>query len=241
MNTIKEVVQSKKKTTTKKLSKNDSSSKHHGSSKDKVLLIGAGGTGGYLALALSKTYNLIVADGDVYEEKNLNRQPLTIVGQNKAKRIKDITPVIAYDKYLTGNEDFEGVTLIISAVDNDRARRSAMQIAQREQVPLIICQNEMWNPMAWLCTVNEINSLSSPYHQYNLANLDVSGSKYNCSGVLESTDEVTQTASANLASAGLVMMIINSMKAEKEDNWLREIECVPHPIWKTIKQAKETK
>ena len=60
----------------------------------KIVLLGAGGTGGYLiphlyriAHSINKSIRIIVCDGDVVEEKNLIRQNFVRqdIGHNKAK------------------------------------------------------------------------------------------------------------------------------------------------------------
>ena len=64
----------------------------------KVILLGAGGTGGYIAphlyriaCTLERDIRIIIVDGDIVEEKNLIRQNFASydVGQNKAKVIAE--------------------------------------------------------------------------------------------------------------------------------------------------------
>ncbi|MBP8653810.1 MAG: ThiF family adenylyltransferase, partial [Proteocatella sp.] len=79
----------------------------------KIAVIGCGGLGGYIIEMLARlgVGTLAVADGDVFEESNLNRQLLSdtgVIGKNKALqakiRISTINPdteVIAFDRNLT--------------------------------------------------------------------------------------------------------------------------------------------
>ncbi len=66
-----------------------------------VLVIGLGGVGGYIveSLVRSGIGHIIIVDGDVVEESNLNRQIIatsSVIGKSKVelfnKRIKDINP-----------------------------------------------------------------------------------------------------------------------------------------------------
>lgn len=71
--------------------------------KSKVMVIGMGGVGSYAAEALARAGlgNLILIDGDVVEESNINRQLVALhstIGMNKtdvmSERVKDINPFI---------------------------------------------------------------------------------------------------------------------------------------------------
>ena len=63
-----------------------------------VLIIGAGGTGGYIiphlyriAYATKRKYRIVIADGDIVEKKNLIRQNFSNydVGSNKAEAMAE--------------------------------------------------------------------------------------------------------------------------------------------------------
>ena len=59
----------------------------------KIAVIGCGGLGGYIIEMLARlgVGTLAVADGDVFEESNLNRQLLSdtgVIGKNKALQAK---------------------------------------------------------------------------------------------------------------------------------------------------------
>jgi molybdopterin/thiamine biosynthesis adenylyltransferase len=71
--------------------------------KSKVLIVGAGGLGGYISESLARTGvgQIIIADGDVFEESNLNRQVLSTqetLGTPKVhaakRRIQSINPFV---------------------------------------------------------------------------------------------------------------------------------------------------
>ena len=117
-----------------------------------VLIIGAGGTGGYIiphlyriAYATKRKYRIVIADGDIVEKKNLIRQNFSNydIGSNKAEamaeRYSDVfgieteyVPEYIEDEdmlcdllmpKLTGQERAKKpLYIIIGAVDNNRSR-----------------------------------------------------------------------------------------------------------------------
>lgn len=140
----------------------------------KILVVGCGGTGSQLLSNLmqicSNTENviaIILADGDVFESKNLSNQRCTLqdIGKNKAKacseRYKMIYPnlKIKYaDKYIKsiddvitvfgqGNyyQDNDCYYLIIGAVDNNATRKilhSLFKINTKAKIIYIDSGNE---------------------------------------------------------------------------------------------------
>ena len=112
---------------------------------DKVILIGAGGIGSILLEPLTRflmyhregTLNIHVYDGDIYEEKNQQRQlfPLEFIGKNKAKaqaeRLQSFAPnLIAHAQYVDRavlsdaiNRSESEFPLVIAAVDRDMSRK----------------------------------------------------------------------------------------------------------------------
>ena len=116
-----------------------------------VLIIGAGGTGGYIiphlyriAYATKRKYRIVIADGDIVEKKNLIRQNFSNydVGSNKAKamaeRYSDVFGIeteyvpeyiededMLYDLLIpeqTRIGRLKPLYIIIGAVDNNRSR-----------------------------------------------------------------------------------------------------------------------
>lgn len=124
--------------------------------KFKIILIGAGGTGGYIAphlyriaYASGRDVRIIIADGDIVEEKNLIRQNFTScdIGKNKAQVLAEryagtfgikteYVPGFIEDKSmlknLTGDSpayDYYGTkTILIGAVDNNRSRQLCHEV-----------------------------------------------------------------------------------------------------------------
>ncbi len=117
-----------------------------------VLIIGCGGLGGYVIESLARigVGNLTVADADVFEESNLNRQLLSNennLGEKKAfaafERVRDINSNVKIDavaeridesniKSLILNKD-----IVIDAVDNYKTRLLLSKAANEAGIPLI--------------------------------------------------------------------------------------------------------
>lgn len=124
--------------------------------KFKIILIGAGGTGGYIAphlyriaYASGRDVQIIIADGDIVEKKNLIRQNFVAcdVGRNKAQVIAEryaaafgikaeYIPDFIEDKNtlksLTDNGYYYNSqgrkVILIGAVDNNRSRQLCHEV-----------------------------------------------------------------------------------------------------------------
>ncbi len=118
----------------------------------KVLVIGAGGIGTYVALntALMGVGSLDIVDGDTIEDHNLNRQILFYgaIDEKKAKvlasRVKEISPrsdVRAIARYYS-NADLEKIKpgeydVIFSCADNFKIRKLLDEHAKLKNIPMI--------------------------------------------------------------------------------------------------------
>lgn len=127
----------------------------------KILLIGCGGVGSFIAQYLGLVIGvdtLMVVDGDTFERKNTNRQALAFAGINERKvdalarsmpfakpDIETLDEFITEDNWAKILNDFDP-TLIISAVDNDKARK--LIFAEKERFPILWGANELWTPQA---------------------------------------------------------------------------------------------
>ena len=103
----------------------------------KVLVVGCGGLGGNIIEYLTRAGvgSLIVVDGDVFEESNLNRQILSTsgnIGQKKAlaaaERVKaidpsvDVKPVCEFLTKENASALMADTDLVVDALDNAAAR-----------------------------------------------------------------------------------------------------------------------
>ncbi|MDY6971293.1 MAG: HesA/MoeB/ThiF family protein [Thermodesulfobacteriota bacterium] len=118
----------------------------------KVLLVGLGGLGGTIAELLARVGigRLVVADGDQFEENNLNRQILSsekVLGESKTKvafeRLTEINSAIhidPIDRYL-GEGDLDvilnGVDVAVDALDNFSDRFLLERKCSQYDIPLV--------------------------------------------------------------------------------------------------------
>lgn len=121
----------------------------------KVFIFGIGGVGGYVAEALARSGvgTIAMADFDVVEESNKNRQIIalsTTIGENKAEamaaRIRTINEETAV-KYLPEKVDenmlkflkIESYDYIIDCVDDVAAKTAIIKCARENKIPAISC------------------------------------------------------------------------------------------------------
>jgi len=125
-----------------------------------IIVVGAGGTGGYLLQSLVrylyarnaaglKNPRLIVADGDDVSEHNLLRQAFTVadLGKNKAMAVANRyenlfgIPIFIYPKYISSENhdeviklcqtDVKGISVVVGCVDNHKARFHMWSITEK--------------------------------------------------------------------------------------------------------------
>lgn len=120
-----------------------------------VMIVGAGGLGGYVTehLARCGIGNITVIDSDIFEESNLNRQILSSmssIGKEKAaeaeRRIVEINPLILAshiygtieDVFKGDNDDsLRGIDLIVDCLDNAKSRIALSDISQKKGLGII--------------------------------------------------------------------------------------------------------
>ena len=132
-----------------------------------ILMLGAGGTGGHIAPhlyrllhALDRSVKVIIADGDIVEEKNLVRQNFIAsdLGRNKAQVLAEryasafgmeahyipdfvesedrLTELVRPGIYPAGPYSYQqsqGLSILIGAVDNNRSRQLCHQVFQKAE------------------------------------------------------------------------------------------------------------
>jgi len=117
-----------------------------------VAVIGLGGLGGCAVECLSRlgVGRLVLVDGDVFLDHNLNRQVLSCednLGRSKAdvatERVHQVNPaveVVAYAEYATGESlarILRGVDVVIDALDRLPARLMLQDAAAQAGVPMV--------------------------------------------------------------------------------------------------------
>ena len=118
----------------------------------KVCVIGCGGLGGYIIEILARIGigNLIVVDGDVFEESNLNRQLLSktdLLGKSKAesayRRVLEINPEVKvkyiYDFLDESNysEIINNSDVAVDALDNIKTKKFLQKACEELGIPLV--------------------------------------------------------------------------------------------------------
>ena len=113
-------------------------------------VIGCGGGGSYLLSILSKTVRpreITIIDGDILEEKNLQRQTTFTyddVGKKKANILADYYGCESVARYIKEGDGFEvkRSDVIFVCVDNNPARRYALEVADKGGATVFVCGNE---------------------------------------------------------------------------------------------------
>lgn len=118
----------------------------------KIILLGAGGTGGYIAPhlcrlvhTLDRTVKVIIADGDIVEQKNIVRQNFICsdLGRNKAQVLAErytsafgsevyyIPEFIESESKLLELLKSQKLVILIGAVDNNKSRQLCHNVFQK--------------------------------------------------------------------------------------------------------------
>ncbi len=114
---------------------------------EKILIIGAGATGSFVALALAKMgcSNITIYDADTVEEHNFPSQlfPVSALGKNKALAVSDIvysfteTVIVPKPAMFTKHDVVEGI--VICALDTMQGRNMIFKMcAGNPKVKLLI-------------------------------------------------------------------------------------------------------
>ena len=121
----------------------------------KVALFGLGGVGGHAAEALMRAGigHLLLVDGDVVDETNINRQlyalhntlglPKAAVALTRAKQINPACEVDArcafYDERTRPQFDLRGFDYVLDCIDTVSSKILLIEHARDEGVPIISC------------------------------------------------------------------------------------------------------
>lgn len=128
----------------------------------KVLLAGAGGLGGYVLELLSRfgVGHMLVADGDGFEDSNLNRQLLSTalnLGRNKAvaaaERVREICPLVTVeplDFFLDAANTppvLTGVDVVVDALGGIEPRLALHRAASAQGIPVVAAAVAGWTAL----------------------------------------------------------------------------------------------
>lgn len=131
----------------------------------RVAVIGCGGLGGHIMELLCRVGvgQLVLVDGDCFDESNLNRQIISEtanMGRNKAicalERVRRINPSVraeAVSFYLTERNAFEiieGCDAVMDALDNPASRKLLSRACTAANIPYIYGAISGWTAQAAL-------------------------------------------------------------------------------------------
>tara|TARA_R100000406_G_scaffold95597_1_gene90408 strand:- start:613 stop:1323 length:711 start_codon:yes stop_codon:yes gene_type:complete len=178
---------------------------------DKIMVIGAGGVGSWLIPALQKLRPddyIEVWDGDILEEKNMDRQLFDDehIDMNKAWAMKEKYGgyVGARDRYYTHGADSEitDKTFIFGCADNHPARKEILTTADRTDCKVIIGGNSYTDADGYFYENVWRDTPCDPRVYYPDILTDTSGSPVHAAGCTgEAQRETPQLVLANYWAA----------------------------------------
>ncbi len=115
-------------------------------------VVGCGGLGGWIIeiLARAGVGRIVMADGDVFDENNLNRQLFASesdIGRSKsecaARRVREINSSVTPVPYnviadsANGLEMFKGCSVVVDALDSNSARKAVFAVCRELDIPFV--------------------------------------------------------------------------------------------------------
>ena len=189
----------------------------------KAAIIGAGGIACHLLPALSRLMDCVIVDKDSYEPKNVHRQfPALTESGNKAHvlaallREHTIFNMESIPEYLEGpsimnDPAFEGVDLLIGAVDNNESRHLIMELASTLGIPAFLGGNEHEHGEAHAF----YPGLYDPALHHDFSGGDPAPFHCNSDKAIE---EFPQTPLANAMAAGAILHLLLSYEKVEDLN-----------------------
>lgn len=208
---------------------------------EKIVIIGLGGIGGYtigpLARFLrSKTFtgDIILVDGDTYEQKNLDRQMFgnEWMGTNKAEyhalvtktHLPELESQISHINSYIGEHDIKKLitddTLVITAVDNSAVRKFVQdRCAELKNVVHICAGNDLVTGQVQIYAKADNKELTPSIYERSpdFNSTDDDRSALTCNE-LHDLDGGSQTIFANMFAATQVLNFVNMV-------WTNKIFC----------------
>lgn len=203
-----------------------------------IIIVGCGATGSNIATFLSqfaiscdKINEIILIDGDEVEAKNFKNQKFTQkdIGKNKANvlsnRFSKVGINISYvDKFLRSENDltniiksidYKATTILVGAVDNNKARRYLNDTFNSDEVPELIyidTGNGDVNRCGQTVVGAKINNkvIKPPVAEYYPQILEDEIEKpidYKCSNI----EDHPQNLATNILSATTTFLMINNI------------------------------
>lgn len=184
----------------------------------KILQIGAGGIGSYLAEYMYTLYrngvqstehmDLTLADDDIIEEKNLRYQNFLIeeLEMKKASALSERYFFNVIDKRIESKEDLKGFDVIILAVDNGKCRKLVYEYCEKEKIPFIDLRSE--GTAVCFYTSNKENTLKKM-----MGTIDAEAAPTSCQLKFELDQGKIQQGNKIIAAIGS-QLILNHLRGE---------------------------
>lgn len=186
----------------------------------KVLQIGAGGIGSYLARELSnlivqdvkgtEDLEITVIDGDEVEEKNLRYQNFPEpedLEESKAKVIGERYNLHHKHKYVESEDELKGFDIILLAVDNGKARNLVYEYCDKTGTKFIDMRSE--GRQVAFYTTHKSNTLEKLK-----STIDVDKPSTSCQISYELEAGLIQQGNKIIASIGS-QLLMNEIRGEK--------------------------
>lgn len=195
--------------------------------RSRIFIVGTGGVGSWLTpsiclLATPRQVTLI--DGDLLEEKNMNRQLFTEldIGSNKAEALAQRYKCQSLPEfYHTGKIQHENTDWILCCVDNNRGRFNVLRSCDAFGCQAIFAANETHSAESYYYTPRWSGTKLDPRVYIPEISSDQSGDPLSrgigCTG--DAQEETPQLVSANFMAAALAqhLLVLWGMEAPKLD------------------------
>ena len=180
-----------------------------------ITLVGVGGVGALLLPALREFQpNLVyIIDHDLYEDRNVERQPMARGnnGEYKVEVLASIynSPSLPINDYPVRVQEADAVgplfasDLIIAAVDNNNARNFLYNFCKENQKPLIYCANENTSGQCHLLYPDTFGTEIDPWVIHPELHNEAETSPESCS-----RNPLDQTYATNTLTAAMVVHLL---------------------------------
>jgi len=194
----------------------------------KLALVGAGGISCHLLPILSHESDIVLIDGDKYEPHNSDRQFPALAheshGVNKAEylsglqhqhTLKEITwlPYYMEGASIVNHPEFEGVEMLVGAVDNNQSRKIICDVADMLDVPAILAGNETNVGDAHLF----LPGVYDPFEHHDFG--PMTKAPFSCTST-ELLEKEPQTTQANFLAASCAVHILMSWRTVSDHKYV---------------------
>jgi len=212
-------------------------------------VIGAGGVGSFIVPVLCKLVGpseVTVMDGDILEEKNLDRQLFDekYIGLDKAQSLADCYHCSFLNEWFAfGAREYFSHDVLIVAVDNHPARAAALAACDYHKCRAIIAANEVHSSEAYFYQSDWKGTNLDPRVYYpeilTVTTGDPRSAAIGCTGVAQEENRQLVTANMQAASLAMHLYVVWEMEAQKLSE--EEQQHLPHQISQTLSRSESFK